>query len=55
MIIRDLAGHHYIVTAIANIDHAWSGIPAKRQGGAWVAKSGAKARLVRKAGCVTVA
>jgi hypothetical protein len=54
-VVRDLAGFYYLVSDLPGIDHAWQGTPAKKSGATYIAKAGAKARLVRKAGCTVVA
>lgn len=54
-IIRDAAGNHFIAKdAGPGLEHAYLGIPAKRTGGTWAAKAGAKERLVRRVGTVVV-
>lgn len=55
-VIRDSADQHYIVRdAGPGLEHAYIGIPAKRAGGTWAPKSGAKERLVRRALTVVAA
>jgi len=54
MVIIDNAGQAYIVASVDGIDHAWLGTPAKKTANGYVAKAGAKARLVRKAQTRTV-